>query len=245
MKILSKLITTSMLLLIGALVSFGASLSEEEYNDLIRSTNAQELVEKLQTKERFNQFAKMAGEKNPEMAPQIQHYVEDHKGKHLKNLDRGQLQAVFQGAVPFSNEIPSADRGTKSKPKSREKSAVKPETKSKTNKYSKSKPKPKEKSNLKQETKSKTDKGTKSKPKSKEKSNVKPEAKSKKDKDVKSKPKQKKQSDAKVDKKTKTKAAADADAKKKAKKEAKSKAKSDSKAKKKKESTSTQETIRS
>lgn len=218
MKILSKLITTVMLLLIGALVSFGETLSEDEYNDLIRSTNAQELVDKLQTKERFNQFAKMAGEKNPEMAPQIQHYVEDHKGKHLKNLDKGQLQAVFQGAVGFNNELPAANKHTKkeSRPTKRL-----------------------DKSDARKDTRPRKDQKTKTeaKPQSHEKSNVKSETKSKLDKHTKSKPTSKKHSDAKVDKKTKTKAHA-ADAKKKAKAKKEAKSKSDLKSKKKKDFTS-------
>lgn len=121
MKTVSKLMTISALLLIGALVSFGADVKkpapstpaaatkkaevkakfgESDYKDIIGSMTVEEFVNKLESKERFNHFAKMVEDKNPEMAEKIKKYVEDNKGKRLKTLDKEKLRETFEGVVP-------------------------------------------------------------------------------------------------------------------------------------------------
>lgn len=138
MKMISKLMTTSALLLAGALVSFGADmdakdmkttapatkmadmkLNDSDYKEIIGSMTVEQFVDKLKTNDRFMKFAKIAEQKleqnNPKAAKEVKDFVEKNKNTKLKDLDKEKLKAAFKEVVPtFKAKMAEVKKDSKS-----------------------------------------------------------------------------------------------------------------------------------
>ena len=138
MKIISKLIITSTLLISGALVSFGADvdpatadapattrlsdirtrlsdmkakLNDSEYREALGAMTVEQLVDKLKSRENLMKFVNNIKAKNPEAAAKIEKFLEDNKNTELRNLNKDQLKAALKDIVPAFKKT-----GTDAKP---------------------------------------------------------------------------------------------------------------------------------
>lgn len=121
MKMISKLMTTSALLIAGALVSFGADmnapattkladvkakaanvmakLADSDYMDALKSMTVEDFVRKVKDREGLMKFINNAKEKNPAAAKKIEDFLNKNKDKELKDLDKEKLKEALGDVV--------------------------------------------------------------------------------------------------------------------------------------------------